>query len=45
LGDHKEALKMYKKIEINIGDEDEPIHLFNVKLCEGIMLTKLGKAE
>jgi tetratricopeptide (TPR) repeat protein len=23
LGDHKEALKNYKKIEINIGDEDQ----------------------
>jgi tetratricopeptide (TPR) repeat protein len=33
LGDQKEALKMYKKIEVNIDDEDEPIHLFNVRLC------------
>lgn len=45
LGEHSEALKMYRKIQLDEKDESHQAFFYNIKLCEGIEAYRLKKYD
>lgn len=45
LGEHKDALNMYKKIQILEGNQEHLPYLYNKRLCEGIIAYQENKIE